>query len=468
MQRRNWLELSRKLVDQYDLDYTLSAIQEALGEQALSFFGEGVLITTTYPSPFPITMNGVVLGGSVGNGIAYDPNGQLTSIDPGDTTSKDFTITAADPSLDRWDLLVIRYFAKGDTPVPKPSDPITTIDLNLIDDFELAVVAGTPSVTPAYPAKGALDIILAGLKVHAGDTLGTQVSVDLSIREMGLPDIVHVPVFIRETPTGLVNGTNQNFTLSQEPLNGNSILVFLDDRVLDSSEWSLLGTTVTYAVAPAIGQSVYAWYVVDSPTSINPLSGFQETPTPAADGIVDTFNLTGKPADQASTLVFVNGLLAEHTTWDLIQGALISSIKFKPGNIPAPGQGIYVFYLVNPATVGVGGGGGGGGDGAFVVYGSPGSPIQPNPVAGIIAPSDQRSLQYVSSTGGVTPITANPQVTAGSVIGQELLLMGCSNTNYCSLVDGNGLSLNGPINLTLKQSLYLVWSGSTWDEVSRR
>ena len=82
MDKRNWLKLARKRVDRYDMDYSFGALQAALGEASLSFFGEGVLITTQYPNPFPITMSGSSLGGSVGNGIGYDPQGQITKITP--------------------------------------------------------------------------------------------------------------------------------------------------------------------------------------------------------------------------------------------------------------------------------------------------------------------------------------------------------------------------------------------------
>lgn len=353
MNRRNWLDLSRKLVDRFDLDYTMNAIQTAIAEQALSYWGEGVLATTFYPNPFPFTMSGSVLGGTVGNGIAYDSNGQLVRIDTVSDESKDFLLATADPSFSRHDLVCIKYLAVGDTPVPKPSDPILTIDLNLHDDFELVVVTGVPSSSPAYPAKGdPLLIVLSGIKVPAGATLGTQCTVDFSQRESGMAAIVGAPVFKQEIPTGTINGSNKLFTLSQTPLNTQSLLVMVDDLVLTNAEFSVVNMVVNLVTAPAPGQSVYAYYISNASTGQNPLSGAQEIPSGLVDGINDTFTLAGQAVIQYSTVVFVDGVVQEISQWQLIQGSNISQVKFLPGSIPAPGQEVYVFYLVNAASFG--------------------------------------------------------------------------------------------------------------------
>jgi hypothetical protein len=106
MDQRNWLELSRKLVDRYDFDYTLQGMSKLLGEYALSFFGEGVLSTTIFPNPFPLVLSGSSLGGTVGTGIGYDYRGFYTAIQAG---TSPFVISPANASNPRWDLLVIRY-----------------------------------------------------------------------------------------------------------------------------------------------------------------------------------------------------------------------------------------------------------------------------------------------------------------------------------------------------------------------
>lgn len=352
MIRRNWLDLSRKLVDRFDLDFTVGAIQQFIAEMTLSYWGEGVLATTTYPNPFPITMSGSLLGGTVGNGIAYDPTGEIVRIDPSDPVGQNNFTLVSDPSNPRWDLLCIAFKETGDTPVPKPSDPILTVNLNLHDDYQLIVVAGTPSGSPAYPSKPVGSIILAGLKIPAAATLGSQVAVDYLPREFAMANVVGMPGFAQEIPTGTINGSNKNFVLSQMPLNSASLLVMVDDLVLTNVEWSLVGQTVMLVDAPAVGQAVSAYYITNSPSSQNPLTGAQQVPTGVVDGTNPLFALSGKAANQASTLVMVDGLVIPTSEWNLVQSENSSSIQFLPGSIPVVGQQVYVFYLVNAQTVG--------------------------------------------------------------------------------------------------------------------
>lgn len=463
MMQRNWIDLSRKLVDRYDFTYTLAGMSEILGKQSLSFFGEGVLATTQFPNPFPIVTNNANMNGTVGPGIAYDPSGNFTSI-PSGTPS--FTIPAAHATLARWDLLVMRYRQVGDSLVPKPSDPITMVYLNLLDSYELAVIPGTPSGSPAYPAKGVNDIILAGIQVPANATISDQCFIDLTIRELGEPDIVKNPVFKQERLIGTVNGSNKIFTTSLDPAT-NSLVIFLDGSV--DKDISISGNQVTFVTAPALGQVPYAFYVVLDPTSINPLALAQETPVGLVNGINDTFALAGTPANKPSTFVFVDGSLVEGTQWSLIQAPTQTSIKFVPGEIPYPGQSVYVIYFVNPATVGVSPGGGGGGGSAWVPAGSIGAPLIINPASGIAVNSDPRQLKFVASSGGQQNITAAPQISAGTDIGQELLLKGTSVSNYMTLLQGGaGVSINGDCDLVPGQSLLLFWNGAVWEEISRR
>ncbi len=109
----------------------------------------------------------------------------------------------------------------------------------------------------------------------------------------------------------------------------------------------------------------------------------------------------------------------------------------------------------------------GSGSGGYIVYGSPGSPISVG-TSGITASSDQRQLYFVNSSGGAVTVTANPQITAGTIIGQELEIIGTSDTNYPIFNDGNGLSLNGVVELKSYSAIRFIWDSSVWVETSRR
>lgn len=519
MYRRNWLDLSRKLVDITDMDFSFNGVQNYTGQQALAFFGEGVAITKTYPNPFIISMSGTILGGTVGYGIAFDPNGQITSINPSTLGSPNFTITPSDPTHNRWDLLVLRYNPRGDTLVPKPSDPLTSIDLNIHDDFTLAVIAGTPSASPAYPAKGANDIILAGLQVGSTITIGTSVVVDLGIRETAIRNGVELPVVKQETPSGLVNGSNTVFTLSQLPISPSSVIVIQDGLALLPSEFSVVSQTVTLTTAPAFGQTIYCFYVANSSNSINPIQMFQEVPTGAIDGTNTIFSLAHNPIDQNSTAVYLDGTFVPKSDWSLLQSFSSSSVVFS--SAPAPGQTLSVVYftnlytqgfgtgvssVTNAANVGTGAdvfkalasgvlqfktlaaganvmiaddgstltisstGGGGGGSGAYATFGTFASPTAVTASSGISLTTDQRQLRFIVSTGGMYNITANPQISipGGLPIGAEITLVGTSDSNAVTFSDGTGLSLNGAWQANANSALTLVYDGSLLREISRR
>lgn len=523
MFRRNWQDLSRKLVDRVDLLASFDGVQAYQGEQALAFFGEGVVLTKLYPNPFVIGMSNVNLTGSVGNGIGFDPNGQITRIDTASTTSKTFTMLPADPSNARWDLLVIRYKATGDTLIPKPSDPIVSVYLNLHDDFELAVVAGTPSGSPAYPAKGPNDIILAGLQLAAGGTVGTtDVIVDLTVREWAQANQFALPVFRQGVPLGTIDGSNNVFTLPSTPLVGSSVLITIDSLKLQPGEYSVAGQIVTLAAPPVVGQSIAYFYVENGTGSVNPVSAIDDH-LGVGNGAQTNYSLSFVPIDQQSTLVFANGLLVPKNEWSLIVSGDTAVISFATApdigtsvdafgflnlmgtglggggagdvqgaeNVGASGVGIFktltagllqfkkliagsnvtiVDNLDGTVTISASGGGGGGGGGALVAYGTFLSPQVVVPAAGIASTTDARAVRFLKGQvgGGEQFVTANPQIAPGTTVGQELILKGCNDTDYPALQDGNGVSLNGVIKLKQNASIYLLWNGILWDEISRR
>lgn len=108
------------------------------------------------------------------------------------------------------------------------------------------------------------------------------------------------------------------------------------------------------------------------------------------------------------------------------------------------------------------------GGGALIVSGTRASPNSILAASGITAPANSRTLMFVQGSGGAVTVTANPQLSAGSTLGQELILVGRSDTNTLTLSDGTGLSLNGAMTLYADSVLTLVWDGTNWTETSRR
>lgn len=69
---------------------------------------------------------------------------------------------------------------------------------------------------------------------------------------------------VDETPSGTINGSNQNFTLSQTPFDSNdSVQVFIDGIKRDrTTDWTISGTTITMVTAPVAGQSIRVNYIM--------------------------------------------------------------------------------------------------------------------------------------------------------------------------------------------------------------
>jgi len=101
------------------------------------------------------------------------------------------------------------------------------------------------------------------------------------------------------------------------------------------------------------------------------------------------------------------------------------------------------------------------------VTGSRGTPVDV-PVGGITPLGVQREAIYVQGDGGAIDITANPQIAAGSLVGDELILICVSDANTLTLEDGDGLSLNGSMLMVNNSVIKLEWDGSLWLEQSRR
>lgn len=112
------------------------------------------------------------------------------------------------------------------------------------------------------------------------------------------------------------------------------------------------------------------------------------------------------------------------------------------------------------------GGGGGGGGGAYTPYGSTVAPVIVTP-AGLASTADQRQQFFIKSSGGGMPVAGNPQVSPGTIVGQEVRLIGTSDVDYPIFNDGNGMKFNGPISLKNRILIDFYWDGLFWCESNR-
>lgn len=103
------------------------------------------------------------------------------------------------------------------------------------------------------------------------------------------------------------------------------------------------------------------------------------------------------------------------------------------------------------------------------VSGSQASPVAVTAGVGVVfSGSNYGNIHYLAGSAGPVIISANPQIAAGSLVGQSLTLIGTHATNTITMADGTGISLNGPITLGNNSAIVLNWDGGVWTEVSRR
>jgi len=100
--------------------------------------------------------------------------------------------------------------------------------------------------------------------------------------------------------------------------------------------------------------------------------------------------------------------------------------------------------------------------------GSPADPVVIEQSIGIEPLPVKRQVWWIVSTGGGLIVTATPQIAPGTLPNQELYLVGTDPVNFITLEDGNGLSLNGEVSIDDQETLYLIWDGNNWNEISRR
>jgi len=68
-------------------------------------------------------------------------------------------------------------------------------------------------------------------------------------------------IFVQESPTGDIDGVNDEFTLSSTPHSAEAVQVFLNGLIQNKSTYSISGVTLTFNTAPPSGFDVYCFYI---------------------------------------------------------------------------------------------------------------------------------------------------------------------------------------------------------------
>lgn len=98
------------------------------------------------------------------------------------------------------------------------------------------------------------------------------------------------------------------------------------------------------------------------------------------------------------------------------------------------------------------------------VTGSDAVPIPVTAAGGIPIADVDVEMLFVEGSPGAVDISANPQIPAGSKVGQELNIYGTDNVKTVLLEDGNGISMNGAVNLDSETNITFTWTGIVWKQ----
>lgn len=107
---------------------------------------------------------------------------------------------------------------------------------------------------------------------------------------------------------------------------------------------------------------------------------------------------------------------------------------------------------------------------ATAIVGSAGSAAFPTAITASGGVSIQnlpfQSLFLMASGSNITSITANPQIQAGTTVGQRVLIAWCDSTYSCVFANGTGLIRNSSYTMVNGSVSEYEWDGAEWRKIS--
>lgn len=210
---------------------------------------------------------------------------------------------------------------------------------------------------------------------------------------------------------------------------------------------------------------------------------------PGADGT------NGADGLSAYEIAVVNGFVGDETAWlaslvgpqgdpgldgtDGVDGDSAYEIALANGFVGTEAD--WLLSLVGPtgatgATGSTGATGATGSTGSTGATGPAGPPFTRNTDQSIAADGivtvtgNNRELIYLQGNGAARTLNTTTPLQNGTFEGQEVVLIGKSNTNTITIIHGGNVNLNGDCVLSLYGNIYLIWDHtlSIWWELSRR
>lgn len=103
-----------------------------------------------------------------------------------------------------------------------------------------------------------------------------------------------------ELASGAIDGVNQVYTLTNPPISDKHLSVIVNGLVLEPSEFSLVGNTITLTSPLEVEQTIYSWYFYDGDAPVvSAPSGLLNTP----DITLTATDITNKYASIVNTAI---------------------------------------------------------------------------------------------------------------------------------------------------------------------
>src|SRR5210317_1719260 len=271
-------------------------------------------------------------------------------------------------------------------------------------------------------------------------------------------EVVHIAAVTVSSTSGLIqnsftgDGSTVGFTLSITPADENFTFVFIQGVYQDKSTYTVSGNTITFSTAPQNGYSVE----VMSIGAVNlQQASYLEYDNFTGNGSTTNYTLlNGSPSDEKFTMVYIQGVYQEKSTYSLSAGDIIFSTAPQSGYtieiISVNGGGIQTAQSYTPAFPTV-----------TSVNGETGDVTVASTIGVNVISSDTTATAnnlYVLTTNLTLTLPASPEA------GDSIKISNRSGTTTCVLGRNGNNIMGSASDLTLdtaSASFELIYSGAT-------
>jgi hypothetical protein len=201
-----------------------------------------------------------------------------------------------------------------------------------VNNLSAASVSNNSNVSALSTTVGNLNNTVASLSATVS-----------SIQTGGTPVTVNMAFIDGETPSGVTNGSNAIFALSQSPTPAGSLELYRNGLVQTTGvDYIISGSTVTFLSGniPASGDVIQAYYRTTGSTTL-PTFVDDEVPGGSINGSNLTFTLAAAPNPVVSLRLYKNGMLLQQHGDYTISG---SSLTFVSASAPQTGDAVVAYY----------------------------------------------------------------------------------------------------------------------------